>query len=141
MKYFLILIYLSATSAFSQSFEQTLTELEVLRIEKKLSSNEFQGRKPGTPGIEKAASFIEEEFKNAGLSYLPGLNSFRQQFSIFQVRTLDVTASADGKTIEPNHIVVASQLSKRHGQLSRTSVLSSAVARTSTRSRRCLSRP
>ena len=33
-----------------------------------LASDEMEGRKPGTPGIEKAAKYIENEFKRIGLN-------------------------------------------------------------------------
>ncbi|MDG1398632.1 MAG: M28 family peptidase [Polaribacter sp.] len=46
-----------------------------------LASDDMQGRKSGTEGIEKAAKYIENEFKKIGLSTFDGLDSFRQTFN------------------------------------------------------------
>lgn len=54
---------------------------EVERIERTLSADDMEGRRTGTPGIEKAAAFISTEMKAAGLQTLPGNNSFFQSFS------------------------------------------------------------
>ncbi|MGY0408227.1 MAG: M28 family peptidase [Polaribacter sp.] len=43
-----------------------------------LASDAMQGRKPGTKGIEKAAVYIENEFKRIGLSTFGNLKSYRQ---------------------------------------------------------------
>ena len=32
-----------------------------------LASDDMEGRKPGTPGMEKATKYIENEFKRIGL--------------------------------------------------------------------------
>jgi hypothetical protein len=47
---------------------------------KYLASPELKGRKPGTEGIEKAASFIEDKFKKYGLKGING--QYRQEFEI-----------------------------------------------------------
>ncbi len=49
-----------------------------------LASNELRGRETGTPGIEKAAVFIENKFKEAGLK--PYFETYRDSF---EVRGLD----------------------------------------------------
>lgn len=43
-----------------------------------LASPELKGRRPGTPGNRMAASYIVEQFQDAGLLPLPSLNGFRQ---------------------------------------------------------------
>ena len=45
-----------------------------------LSSDDMQGRKSGTEGIEKAAKYIESEFFKIGLKPFKGLKSYRQNF-------------------------------------------------------------
>jgi len=47
---------------------------------KYLSSDELKGRFPGTEGIESAATYIENHFKNLGLKNWNG--SFRQEFFV-----------------------------------------------------------
>ena len=46
-----------------------------------LASDEMEGRKSGTEGIEKAAKYIENEFKRIGLGTFEGLDSYRQTFN------------------------------------------------------------
>lgn len=45
-----------------------------------LTSNEFTGRETGTKGIEKAAKFIEEAFKNSGIK--PYYTTYRDSFEV-----------------------------------------------------------
>jgi Zn-dependent M28 family amino/carboxypeptidase len=46
-----------------------------------LASDEMEGRKPGTAGIEIAARYIENEFKKIGLSTFGDLKTYRQTFA------------------------------------------------------------
>ena len=45
-----------------------------------LSDDAMEGRKAGTPGIEKAAVYIENEFKRIGLTTFDTLQNYRQTF-------------------------------------------------------------
>jgi hypothetical protein len=74
---FVFSLVLCAASVFSfaQKGLDIIDKKEVLRIENFLASDELKGRKPGTPGIEKAADFISDEFKKSGLSFLPNMTS------------------------------------------------------------------
>lgn len=47
-----------------------------------LASDELEGRKVGTPGIEKAASYIADSFSKLGLETVPGLDGYFQPFSM-----------------------------------------------------------
>ncbi len=58
-----------------------------------LASDELGGRLPGTEGIEKAAQFIEKEFKAVGLKPLPN-GTYRQEFTVTQGREVDPDATA-----------------------------------------------
>jgi len=57
-----------------------ITEKEVARIEKILSSDEMEGRRTFTKGIDKAAAFIADEFKKTGLQTWNNSGSYLQQF-------------------------------------------------------------
>src|SRR6056300_1703557 len=46
-----------------------------------LASDEMEGRRSGTKGIEKAAQYIENEFERIGLTNFEGLDSYRQTFN------------------------------------------------------------
>ena len=60
-----------------------------------LASDEMEGRKPGTSGIEKAAKYIENEFKRIGLTTFEGLKAYRQTFSFTDRRSKKEITSAN----------------------------------------------
>jgi len=62
----LVVGLLLAFSAQSQNIDKLIKEKEVRRIETILSADDMQGRRTFTPGIEKAAAFIADEFKATG---------------------------------------------------------------------------
>ncbi|OOQ57620.1 M20/M25/M40 family metallo-hydrolase [Mucilaginibacter pedocola] len=92
MKKYLIAAALVASSAYSfgQDVNKLIKQDDVERVIKTLSADDMQGRGTFTPGIDKAATFIEGEFKAAGIKPLTGATGFRQNFSM--VRTTPVSA-------------------------------------------------
>ena len=76
------LFFLSLVSilCFYCTTAQSIKKRQVKRIEKILSSDEMQGRRTFTPGIEKASAFIEQEFKKTGLQTFNGAANYRQEF-------------------------------------------------------------
>ncbi len=80
-----------------------LTEVE--RIEKVLASDEMQGRRTGSAGIEKAAAFISEEFKKAGLQPLDGSTAYLQSFSMLKPKFISAAGNFDGVSIEQKNII------------------------------------
>ncbi len=91
----------------AQQIDNIINAKEVERIEKVLSADDMQGRKPGTPGIEKAADFISNEFKKASLQFLPGSTSYRQTFSITKAKFVSAAGTLNGKTIPQDNIICA----------------------------------
>ena len=65
---------------------QTISEKFVKQHIYTLSNDSMQGRKAGTDGIEKAAKYIESEFKRIGLKSFNG-DSFRQEFRFANPRS------------------------------------------------------
>ena len=53
-----------------------------------LASDEFEGRKPGTPGEDKTVAFLVEQFKKLGLKPGNG-DSFLQQVPLVEIRAGD----------------------------------------------------
>jgi len=51
-----------------------------------LAADDMEGRRAGTPGIEKAAKYIESEFKRIGLTTFEGLSNYRQTFTFLPKR-------------------------------------------------------
>ncbi|MDE3236229.1 MAG: M28 family peptidase [Bacteroidota bacterium] len=109
MKIFITgIICFGSLTAFSQNINTLINAKETERVEKILSSDEMQGRRVFTAGIEKAATFIEGEFKKAGLQPLGNAHSYRQEFEMVKPQLVSLQASIDGAPINENNIVIAS---------------------------------
>jgi len=76
MKKLFIIILLIANYGNSQIISEELVKKHIYT----LSDDKMEGRKAGTIGIEKAAQYIESEFKRIGLETFEGLDSYRQNF-------------------------------------------------------------
>ncbi|MCO5286537.1 MAG: M20/M25/M40 family metallo-hydrolase [Chitinophagaceae bacterium] len=87
--------------AHAQKPDRIINVQDVSRIEKTLSADDMEGRKIFTPGIEKAASFIATEFAKAGLGYLDGLQTYRQEFGMIQQKSIEISGDIDGKPLDP----------------------------------------
>ena len=75
--FYLFLLFLGFTEPLSsQSINESLVKKHIYT----LANDSMQGRKAGTEGIEKAAKYIESQFKKIGLKYFNN-NSFRQTFN------------------------------------------------------------
>ena len=80
----LVLVLILAGSAYAQQYNQTDSLKKHIYY---LASDELAGRKPGTPGIEKAAAYITNQFKNIGVK--PFAGSYLQPFKILMGARLD----------------------------------------------------
>ena len=107
MKKLLFLLLISAT-AFGQDKLEVISMEETRRIEATLSSDEMQGRRTFTPGIEKAGQFIAAEFEKIGLKKLGNSNSYLQSFAMIRPKTTAVKATMNGNTIDPKKISISS---------------------------------
>lgn len=103
---FVCALLLSLT-AFCQDLEKIINEKEATRIETILSDDAMEGRATFTPGIERAADFISEEFRKAGLKPISG-DSYRQEFSMVRPDIRDIKANLNGKSISEDKIIVSS---------------------------------
>lgn len=65
-----------------------------------IASKEMEGRDTPSPGLEKAANYIEEYFKSLGL--LPGnKGSYRQPYTLYKDGSVQSVFGVNGKTLEP----------------------------------------
>lgn len=90
----------------AQQINKIINVTEVSRIEKTLSSDALQGRAIYTAGIEKAASFISNEFSQAGLQKLPGLDTYMQPFILLKPKQISASIKMDNETINAQNLVV-----------------------------------
>ncbi len=93
----------------TSGIDAIINAAEVERIESVLSADDMQGRKAGTPGIDKAATFIASEFRATGLQQLPGVINYRQEFTMLQPRHLFTAAVINGNRVNENDVIVITQ--------------------------------
>jgi Zn-dependent M28 family amino/carboxypeptidase len=67
----------------------------------------MEGRKAGTRGIEKAARYIENEFKKIGLNKFDGLSTYRQEFNEKGLALFNVIGILEGKSNKDEFIVIS----------------------------------
>ncbi|HVG13051.1 MAG TPA: M28 family peptidase [Flavisolibacter sp.] len=103
-KIILLLALYSGLSACAQKSEDIITKSEVLRIENVLASDEMKGRRTGSPEIDKAALFIADEFKKAGLQ--PMGDSHLQEFAMVRPKFISVKAEIDDAELDPKNVIV-----------------------------------
>lgn len=83
MKYcFFPLLFLIQTFCFAQKGLKTISLKETTRIETALAADNMEGRRAFTPGNEKAAAFIANEFDKIGLKKWNDQNSYLQTFQM-----------------------------------------------------------
>ncbi len=93
---------------FAQTPEQLISKNDVERVIKTLSADDMQGRATFTPGIEKAAKFIESEYKTAGLQPLAGNKDYRQNFSMTKSTPVSVSVSINNNIIPKENVTAMS---------------------------------
>lgn len=72
-----------------------------------LADDAMEGRKPGTPGIEKAAQYIEKEFKRIGLTTYNSLPGFRQNFKYREIKMFNVIGVLEGKSRKDEYVIIS----------------------------------
>lgn len=105
---FIALFFISTSLA--QKPHKLIKESDVARLIKTLSSDEMEGRASFSPGIDKAAKFIENEFEEIGLQPLDVHMGYRQEFSVKRIKTANLSAVINGKTIDQEKIISVSDL-------------------------------
>jgi hypothetical protein len=108
--YLALVALLLLSSCAVQKPEKLIKEADVARLIKTLSSDEMEGRASFTLGIDRAAKFIENEFKEIGLQPLDVHMGYRQEFSVKRIKVGQIDAKINGKSIEQQNIVTVSDL-------------------------------
>lgn len=102
------LLFLSSCAV--QKPEKLIKEADVARLIKTLSSDEMEGRASFTPGIDKAAKFIENEFREIGLQPVEVHMGYRQEFSVKRIKAGQIETQVNGKSIEESKVFAVSDL-------------------------------
>jgi hypothetical protein len=100
----LFIVSICATAQKKNSlpfFAATITSDDMKRHLYTIASPEMEGRDTPSPGLEKAANYIEEHFKSLGLS--PGnKDSYRQQYTLFKDSMTSTSLIINGIAFELN---------------------------------------
>lgn len=80
---------------------------DVERILNTLASDEMEGRASFSPGIERAADFIAQEFGKIGLETF-GEDNFRQTFSVSRISPASWEITLDGNLVPNDQVIVSS---------------------------------
>ena len=103
--FFALAIFVSAFTSCQPKAE--INQDDVTRLITTLASDEMEGRGIFSPGLEKAADFIAEEFEKAGLEYLDGMNSYEQRFPMYTLTKESLSASLNGRSLNENEVIAA----------------------------------
>ncbi|MBC9933967.1 M28 family peptidase [Chitinophaga qingshengii] len=91
-----MILSLAAGCMLTSAYGQQISQKEVARIINTLAADDMQGRQSGTPSIDKAAAFISNEFRKAGLAPLSGEQNYLQSFSRYGLHTVATTLTVNG---------------------------------------------
>jgi len=108
-----LILLLTTSIVFAQDINKIISKTYVDHLIKTLSSDEMQGRRTFTPGIEKAATFIESEFKQIGLKPLTGTTGYRQTFYKYQLTPEWAKVVIDEQSIASENILVVGNNSEQ----------------------------
>lgn len=72
-----------------------------------LASDEMEGRKPGTEGMEKATQYIESEYKRIGLKTFDTLTTYRQNFEYKGIKMSNIIGLLEGKSKKDEFVIVS----------------------------------
>ncbi len=98
---------LTAVLSFGQAVtDYIINAKEVERVERVLSADDMEGRRAFTRGIDKAAAFIANEFRQTGLETWNNGGTYLQSFSMVKPKFLSVSCSFDGETVNSRNVIV-----------------------------------
>ncbi|HEX7845824.1 MAG TPA: M28 family peptidase [Chitinophagaceae bacterium] len=95
------LVFAQKKDKNAEKMAKTITADEMKKHLYTIASAEMEGRDTPSPGLEKAANYIEEHFKSIGL--LPGNNgSYRQLYPLYKDSMVGATLKVNGNAYELN---------------------------------------
>ncbi len=105
-KTFLFILGFISLSAGAQNIDAILNAKEVERIERTLSADDMLGRKPFTPGIEKAAAFIADEFKKSNLQTWKNSGTYLQEFVMVRPKFINANCTFNNISVDSKDVIV-----------------------------------
>lgn len=112
MKPIALLALLTALSLVlpAQNINKLVREKQVEKTIRALASDDMRGRSALVPeDINRAASFIEKQFRKAGLKPMEGLTGYRQEFQKIKLGTTSLKVVASGEQIPEDRLILSSK--------------------------------
>lgn len=108
MKQIILIGLFTVTTFFvsAQKVDDVINAKEVERIERVLSADDMRGRRAFTADIDKAADFVADEFKKAGLQTMQGNNGFKQEFTMVTPKFVSGSCTMDNDQIDFKNVIV-----------------------------------
>src|SRR5882757_170911 len=100
------LLLLTCCRLCAQDIDKIINPAAVEGIEKVLSADNMRGRASFSPDIERAADYIETQFKAAGLQTWNGSASYRQPFSLIRTKVTSASGNFDNTPLPAGTIAV-----------------------------------
>ncbi len=101
-----VLSVLSLAYSSAQDTAGIISVASVSRIEKTLAADDMMGRKAFSPAVDKAAEFIAQEFRSAGLQPLPNADGYLQKFSMVTPKFVSAAALLDDMPADQQQLIV-----------------------------------
>lgn len=95
----LLVLWGGMTVLACRSSAQEIDRAEVERIITTLSADDMEGRRVFSPGIERAARFIQEEFAAIELETLDGLEGYAQPFKMYSIAAASSRVVLNGRAV------------------------------------------
>jgi hypothetical protein len=107
MKKLFLLLIVICTSFYSctESIDNIINAKEVERIERILASDEMEGRRTFTPGIDKAADFIASDFKNSKLEFFGDNDSYFQHITMIKATANEISGTLGKESLNTSNVV------------------------------------
>lgn len=114
-KIFLPLIAISAIfSSCTENIDSIINAKEVDRIERILASDEMEGRRTFTPGIDKAADFIAAEFKKSNLAFFGDNTSYFQHIKMIKATVNEISGTFGKEALNTSNVVANTTATEIH---------------------------
>jgi Zn-dependent M28 family amino/carboxypeptidase len=92
----------------AQTQDTIFSATAVEAVEQSLASDAMRGRAVFTPDIERAADYIESQFRASGLKTWNGSASYRQPFTLVRAKLLSISGSVDNLKLTTDNTIIIS---------------------------------
>jgi Zn-dependent M28 family amino/carboxypeptidase len=108
MRILYLVLLLASIRLSAQSPDTVFNASAVEAVEQSLASDAMRGRAVFTPDIERAADYIESQFRASGLKTWNGSASYRQPFTMVGTHLLAIHGDLNGTPLNTDNTIVVS---------------------------------